>query len=298
MPQPPVMILGCMRSGTTFLADKLCGHPQLLKIGLELSHVWEELTDVSIYGECKAADAADYKPEYTFRFSKYLDQAIRESRSLKRSLMRLKLKMAKNNGRVFYDWNNVIPVLKSTHLLNKVPFVTRVLPGVKVVFIVRDVYAQTASLKRHAEKQLEKGVAIRFPKAESACWSIGDAKPGDTTAIPISDLAKMWLRLNTMALRELSALDGEQVHVIRYEDLVNDQSHSLRKVFDFLQLDKRHRSAEEKVLREQSKIYNTTTSGDVLTKWKDQLTADEQDAIKGVLDAHAEEVAFINGFLG
>ena len=41
--EQPIFVTGCMRSGTTFLVDKMASHPQLLKIGVELNQVWTDL---------------------------------------------------------------------------------------------------------------------------------------------------------------------------------------------------------------------------------------------------------------
>ena len=56
-----------MRSGTTFLVDKLSSHPQLLKIGVELNQVWTDIGGASIKGTCDHKVAADASAEYPTR---------------------------------------------------------------------------------------------------------------------------------------------------------------------------------------------------------------------------------------
>ena len=78
---PPVFLTGCMRSGTTFLADKLASHPQLLKIGVEMNDVWTDIGGASISGTCEYRNASHVTTEYTFQMTSYIQDFINESKS-------------------------------------------------------------------------------------------------------------------------------------------------------------------------------------------------------------------------
>lgn len=88
MVNPPLFITGCMRSGTTFLANKLATHPQLLKVGAELNQVWTDIGGADIRGACPHLTEADANMATAYQMSNYFFQYIEESKSWKRHLMR------------------------------------------------------------------------------------------------------------------------------------------------------------------------------------------------------------------
>ena len=69
MTNAPLFVTGSMRSGTTFLVDKLSSHPQLLKIGVELNQVWTDIGGASIKGTCDHKVATDASAEYTYQMT-------------------------------------------------------------------------------------------------------------------------------------------------------------------------------------------------------------------------------------
>lgn len=293
----PLFITGCMRSGTSFLYNKLSEHPQLLKIGGELNDVWTAIggADCSVFCEHKNEKNASYT--YAANMNHYFFRFIDESKSFKRHLMRMNEVASNQGGRVFYDWGNIIPVNKSTHLINKTSYLHTLFPKSKFIFIVRDIYSQSASLKIHFEVNNKKSHNFYYkPLNELGCWSILNQHnltqeyanqpkyPGDFSIIP-----EMWIKLNALAVKELSQLPEDQVKIISYEKLVNQQQVVFDEIFDFLKLEIKHKTIENKIGSKSLKYINTTTRGNPLEKWKKQLSKDEIEMIKVAIITHQKE---------
>ncbi|MEC8459013.1 MAG: sulfotransferase [Bacteroidota bacterium] len=297
MTNAPLFVTGSMRSGTTFLVDKLSSHPQLLKIGVELNQVWTDIGGASIKGTCDHKVAADASAEYTYQMTTYFANFIQESQSFKRKAMRRYAKYFHGLGRVSYDWENIIPVNKSPHLMNKLGYVGALFPKSTLLLIVRDVYSHSASMKYHFEK-LHKadGRTYFMEDSPEACYSqtygeLPEEKPsfpGNFSIIP-----ELWIRMNTLAFKELNEATFKQKIVVSYEDLVTNQKGTLIAIFEALKLMQSYATASREIAGKATVLVNTTTEGNPLEKWKDQLSSEEVAVIDGALSKHAEDYAYI-----
>ncbi len=286
----PLFITGCMRSGTTYLYNKLSEHPQLLKIKGELNEEWTKIggVDCSVY--CHFADQTSFNESTQKAMLDLFQTEIEHSKSIFKHLERTKKLIEKQGGRIFYDWNNIIPMNKSTHLVNKISYVHTLFPKSKFIFIVRDIYAQSASLKVHFNANHSRtGFYFHKPISDIDCWvMLGNKKdndyvnqpkfPGDFSIIP-----EMWIRLNKIALNELNKLPNEQVLFVNYEKLTTNQPTELKRIFDFLQLNKKHKDVEFKIAEKKLAYINTTTTGNPLEKWKSSLSEEEINTIQEII---------------
>lgn len=291
----PLFITGCMRSGTSFLVAKVTAHPQLLKIGSELNDAWTDIGGASIRDNCVYCGADDASGDHAFQMSKYFFDFVQKSRTLRRHFMRANDVFAGQPGRIGYDWDNVIPVNKSPHLMNKISYVNGLFPSSKIIVIVRNIYGHTSSMKVHFDNHYKK-TSRRFfmPDSSGACWSSahennipahfadGLMYPPDFGLIP-----SMWIRLNKLALETVEGMDPDQYMVINYEDLLEAQEPILKKMFAFLELDPKHAHHVEKIATVKNKTFNTTTKGAPLTKWKKNLSDEEVQTIADVI-AHEQ----------
>ena len=294
---PPVFLTGCMRSGTTFLADKLASHPQLLKIGVEMNDVWTDIGGAAISGTCEYRNASHVTTEYTFQMTSYIQDFINESKSLKRAAMRSYLKFFHGLGRAEYDWNNLKPLNKSPHLMNKLSYVGGLFPSSILILIVRDIYSHSASMKYHFEKlHAFDGRSYFLEESPNSCYGRTFQNqnrertfPGDFSIIP-----EMWMRMNELALKELDNAPFAKKIVISYEDLVRNQKGILLSLFKALDLEEMHHDEALKIASQGTVLVNTTTKGNPLTKWKDQLSNHEKSAIDKVLLDRESSYRFIN----
>lgn len=298
---PPVFIMGCMRSGTTFLVDKLTQHPQLLKVGSELQRAWTQWGDAPCESVCAYRDETHVNTLAAVNMAHYFGEFLREAPSLKRHLMRAKATLGRKQGAITYDWKRVRPVNKSTQLVNKIAYVHGLFPKSQLIFIIRSIQGQCASMKSFIQHYHQtEGLVHHFPEQYGYSWTTvpkgemtgtmneTNTYPGNFAIIP-----RMWLRLNYVACKHLSQLPRESFRVVAYEDTVNEQARLLQTLFDFLQLDERHREKAQKIAAAQLNYKNTTTQGDPLTKWKKHLDQDELLAIEQEIAAHKEQFEFV-----
>ncbi len=297
----PLFVTGCMRSGTTFLVDKLASHPQLLKIGVELNRVWTDIGGASIKGTCEHKVAGDASPEYTYQMATYFADFVRESQTLKRKAMRRYAKYFHGLGRASYDWDHIVPVNKSPHLMNKLGYVGALFPQSTMIIIVRDIYSHSASMKYHFEK-LHKADGRTYFMEDSltACYSqthgqVPEGKaayPGDFSIIP-----QLWLRMNKVAFDEIDRAGFKKKLVVSYEDLVMNQKGTLAAIFEALELRHEHDKVAKEIAEKATVLVNTTTKGNPLEKWKKQLSAEEISAIDAVVEGQSEDYKFIRASL-
>ncbi|MEL6594000.1 MAG: sulfotransferase [Bacteroidota bacterium] len=291
-PMPrPVFVAGCMRSGTTFLLDKLSQHPQLLKVGAELREVWTEIGDAASTGpmsEAKGAEQAHFLA--ATNMTHYFTNFIRESRNLRRHLMRAKNYYRYGQGRIRYDWQQIRPVNKSTQLVNKLAYAHRLFPQSHIILIIRGIEGHCASMKRFIEYNYQRDQTVHiFPEQTDASWTrlpesalpegISSDKryPNHFATIP-----KMWLQLNLRALRDLESLPRDAYRVVLYEELVQEQTHYMEQLLDFLALAPKHQAVAAKIARSKLMITNTSTQGDPLEKWKKHLDKSELSQLNDI----------------
>lgn len=292
----PVFIIGCMRSGTTFLVDKLTQHPQLLKVGNELREVWSTIGQAPCDPICIYKNASETTPEASANMAYYFSTFIEESKSLKRHLMRAKTKWQQGSSAIFYDWPNIHPVNKSTRLINKISYVHALFPKAKIIIIVRDIYAQSASMKNFFAGHLKKNKWLFYmPEAEKDSWTRFEQNQFpqnlDMQRLATENfrtIPDMWIRLNALAIKDLQVLPTNSYHLVSYEELTLRQETVLNKVFTFLNLESKHSNKSNQIASEPLKIINTQTSGDPLTKWKKQLSPKEIRDIELAIDEAPE----------
>ena len=102
------------------------------------------------------------------------------------------------------------------------------------------------------------------------------------------------MRMNELALKELDNAPFAKKIVISYEDLVRNQKGILLSLFKALDLEQMHHDEALKIASQGTVLVNTTTKGNPLTKWKDQLSNHEKSAIDKVLSDRDTSYKFIN----
>jgi len=276
------------------LVNKLSQHPQLLKVGGELNNIWTEIGGGPVYPKNEYRNELDVSWEYTNNMTNYYTRSIEDAKSFKRHLMRMIYRWKTGGGRISYDWEKIRVINKSPHLINKISYIHGMFPGSKIIFIIRPIHEQVASMKMHFQKSGQKRA---LPINENEGWrDPSENSENDISVYPndFKTLPLMWLRLNKIALEELDKLPREDYYILRYEDFVNKQSESLESIFNLLNLEEGHRSSEEQIIKESIKIYNTSTPGDPQKKWKKHLTEEEKGILSEVIEKESETINFIN----
>ena len=110
-------------------------------------------------------------------------------------------------------------------------------------------------------------------------------------------LAEAWLRLNKLMITQLQKLPKERYLVLTYEQLVEKQSDSLSRIFDFLELDPKHQGKVQQICQKKRKVQNTTTSGNPLEKWKKYLGEKEKESLNDFRLRNKEQIAEVEKLL-
>ena len=91
----------------------------------------------------------------------------------------------------------------------------KIFPKAKVIYIQRNGVDVAQSLVVRNEK-------------------IGSGKPFSSNTADVSGAFELWEKYNHQCLMESALLPSEQLHVIKYEDLLSNSQKHLEAIFDFL----------------------------------------------------------------
>jgi hypothetical protein len=227
----PIFLVGCMRSGTTLLADLLGSHPNIIHCPFELKHVWSRAGKVPMASPktldriCPQLNESDVKPG--------------QKQKLVRAFHR---EMIKNKGKKHIP--NSVFLNKNPHLCNKLPFVQTLFPNARFIWIYRDLPSVTASLKKllkhhnlvHYWPYKSNEETIRcfnlfhrtLPKNidRARCFPGGDAKY----------LAEYWYENNKAVSDFSKTVPPGQIFIIKEEELIHNPEKVLTECLDFLKL--------------------------------------------------------------
>lgn len=104
----------------------------------------------------------------------------------------------------------------------------------------------------------------------------------------------MWLRLNNRLLQDLSHLPQEDVLLVPYERLVEQQAREVKRIFGHLGLNAEHEAEAQRIAGYAMPAINTSTKGNPLTKWRKHLAENEKDILLSVLREREQDFVRIN----
>src|SRR5690606_17602458 len=135
------------------------------------------------------------------------------------------------------------------HLSNKVRYLAKMFPNSKFVVLVRPIHSQVASLKRHFQNALNnQGHHFYLPDVEHSCWAKYEGNDSEiiskSAVNNFKSIPEAWIRLNYIMLKDIESVNNQSI-VIDYNQLVGNQSKILVDVFDFLDLEEKHKGKEK-----------------------------------------------------
>lgn len=226
----PIFIVGCMRSGTSMLAELLGTHPDIIYCGFELKEIWSKAGNVPMSSPktfdttCPSLDENDIRPgqleQLTNAFQKKMERVSRWEN--------------KSSKGIFLN--------KNPHFSNKMPFINGLFPDARFIWIYRDLPSVTASMKKLFH------IFIHYwPKKENEdsarCWIYPyEGIPEDIDAsriFPGGDVkyfAEYWFESNKAVSEFLTTIPEERYYIIKEEDLVAHPEKMIGECFQFLEL--------------------------------------------------------------
>lgn len=277
----PVFVVGCMRSGTTILADLLGEHPEIVHCPFELRHIWSGSGGIPMAS-----------PKTKDRTCEHLTGEHLQDVSvdpLKRSLYAeyIDKKTDKSEHARFLN--------KNPHLSNKVELAHAIFPDAQFIWIYRDLYRVTASLKRLFEYGLQvKQTWHYWPEKSDSntvrCWHCYfDESELDTLdkerLFPggnIRYLAEYWYETNRYLWEFTRKLGPGKVLPIREEDLIANPKLQLAKITGFLGI---------RLRTEYSVVMDASRNAD----WVKHLSKSELETLVDFVSEYREKLNFIFG---
>lgn len=261
--EKPIFIVGCMRSGTTLLAEVLGTHPNIIYCGFELKEVWSKAGNVPMSSPktrdttCPSLDGNHIRPgqleQLTHAFQEQMDIVSQRE--------------DKPRDGVFLN--------KNPHLCNKMPFVNGLFSDSRFIWIYRDLPSVTASMK-----MLFDFFVHYWPLKENShsarCWiyhPFEELPEGiDASRVfPGGDVkyfAEYWYENNKAVSDFLKTIPNERLSIIKEEDFVTNPRKTINECFQFLELPKHDLSEVIKT------IDNKRNS-----LWSERLTHDELQSL-------------------
>jgi SAM-dependent methyltransferase len=270
----PVFIVGCMRSGTTLLAELLGKHQGILYSPFELRNVWSKAGGVPMASP-KTGDSLC--PHLTAK-----DVTAEQIESLSLAFQDV-------HSKNFADGKtrDAIFLSKNPHLCNKLAFVERLFKEPRYIWIYRNLVDVVLSLKGLFTSVYELHKTYHYwPEKEYSdevrCWNcfhgnvlpIGVNKSRCFPGGDITYLAEYWVENNSAVGRFFSTIPLTRKFIVREEDLLVDAVHALKQCFSFLHLSPDvHAFDISHIDRDRN------------GRWKSALTKEERSAIGEYLDS-------------
>lgn len=152
------LIVGPMRTGTTFLARTFDTHPAVEYLGFELTEQWSDWTGLPF-----GAPGSDDRGCPPLGLREATPSRVARARAGLSAMLRDRVR---RTGRA-----PGMVVLKNPHLWHRIPFVLGVLPHVRIIRTSRDLRGTVASLRRLWDRSLQQhGRVHHLPEGPDWCW--------------------------------------------------------------------------------------------------------------------------------
>lgn len=294
-PYQIIFLLGVMRSGTTYLRNIIASNPNVLTFYGELNEFWTRYggAPCGTTPKCPQMSSSDLNPEVKSYVHNYFLEFYNDRNRLIRLLHRAYRKARYTNETIVKKGQPFYIVNKSTHLVNKIPYIDAIFPEARYIFIIRDIFSQANSLKLHLERMLKTGKwLVNYPKDKGDCWSfqqtVNKKKPTGSSKIDFNDIPRYWLDQNMMALRALSNLGRSRTLHVNYTDLVEDPKTTILKLEHFLGIKWFQKNISQKLVN--------NLSSDPLHEWRVRLLPDEISSIQSIINTHKDDYQHIWSF--
>lgn len=246
--EKPVVIVGCMRSGTTFLFRLLQEHPQLIPtVGPpdgENTLFWAQTAGASISGF--------YKPSNMGPIGGTWCNCMRAADANEGVAERVNAELLAGYPGLRAKGRRLLS--KNPHLSNKLGFLKELFPDIHLIHIVRNPYAVVASLQKMF-RRFER-LEVLLPSAPESCFGLlprrGKAAPFreavggseryiDGECSSVRALANYWLNTNDFVVQQLQELGEVGYTCIRYEDLCCDMMMQAARLVSEMELSPKHK---------------------------------------------------------
>ncbi len=267
----PIFVVGTAKGGTTLLGQCMGQHPNVCHptyAHFELSPEWCELAHIDISAPVTHRSNC---PPLTEK-----DATEEICQNMRQGFARIMIEEGGSQKMRFLN--------KSPHLWNKLPFVQAIFADANLVIASRDIVSTVASLKE-SWARVTKFTQIKhyLPLDPEQCWSCiwpdsGEQLdprrvfPGGDAAV----LAEYWLRVYQTI--EEHASQFKAVGVVKNREFTENPQLALRKVHQAINLPDVPYSLPTRLKQSRNQ------------RWREILTAQEQESLKAFIEAHYQEI--------
>lgn len=284
-----VWMVGSPRTGSTWLLNLLAVHPRVrttdepligAHLGFPASATIGTVARSPRAGAgSRALDVWRDRDDYFFS-DRYADAWREPLRRL--VLQRLNAQLRDNGG----DPRRDLLVVKEPHGSEAADVIAAALPASRLLVVVRDGRDVVDSMLDAVQ-----------PGAWASSLANVEATPEARLRF-VDDCARVWVERTQVVLRTRAALDASRHLLVRYEDLLRDPLDGVRRILTWLRLDEPtelaahvERLSFEGVNadhRGSGKFHRAATPG----LWRQNLTADEQATIGGIMAPTLHELGY------
>jgi hypothetical protein len=281
--ETPIILVGAARSGTKMLRELIKLHPRVTGELYEEERVW-----------CYGHKDRMYKRIEASELTESIRMRIRNH---------FRKKAHKYKGRHVID--------KNTHNSLRVDFVKAIFPESPIIHIIRDGRAAAASFRIRWQQPLDWKYILReraFPIKEVPYflsrqirynWHryFSGEKRAKLFGVEFDGIDKMlethsllevcgrqWLECVNAILTSSERLSPDEYIEVRYEDIIRDPEHELRRLFDFLEIE--HLDEVYKL----AKRYVRSAGSD---KWKRQITSQEIELLNAQIGEMQKRLGYM-----
>ena len=273
----PYFLVGCMRSGTTLLAELLGRHREIVYAPFELRETWSKVGGVPMASPktrdsvCPHLGACDVRPGQSLRLTQAFYDVYQKNLG------------NKNKNAIFLN--------KNPHLCNKLFFVNELFKESKFIWIYRDLPDVVASLKNLFVNVYKKREVWHYwPEkdgAEIRCWgcffggslseNVDPARcfPGGDIRL----LAEYWLENNMAVSDFFKSLSSGQTLAVKEEEVVSNTETAVAKCLAFMEVPLDTANLEGYLIDNQRN-----------GKWKEVLTEADQRALLTFVEDHEQVI--------
>lgn len=274
--QKPVFIVGTMRSGTTLLAELLDLSPHVRHCPFELKDIWSRESGIPMASPktgdhfCPQQSAEDASEQQAERLIKAFSERARQCSD-------------KSQSSVFLN--------KNPHLCNKLPWVQRLFPEARFIWIHRHMPQVVASLIRLFEDVRQRQAVVHvWPEQTEPnyirCWEVyrDDQMPDDIPPDRVFPggnpvwLAEYWLESN-LAIKQFASYVPHSVLQIGEESLLSNPMEAIANCLAYMEIP---------LLSEETELPHIENERN--ETWRGRINAHERATLSTFVDDHSRVI--------
>jgi hypothetical protein len=282
----PILVIGCNRSGTTLIFRNLSEHPKTWGLYEESQHIFYRHYPIDPEMGDRLVDPPSSEIAASITRAFYREAHNKEVFKDLRGLRLIPRKLLQRPTNRFYKRPPLRLVEKTPANSLRIPFLFRLFPDARIVFVVRRAEDTISSLMEGWKNWSNTG---------SGSWVYGQwhylVPPGwqQWKGRALAEIcAFQWVESNRVALEDLEAHCPGRYLFVRYEEAVAGPAAMFEKIRTYCELDG-SRHFDHLALEIEKRVFTHGGSAPRVGKWRD-LHGDEIDRARPIFQELSEQL--------